>query len=67
MGDSVLVVNAGGTIGMVDTPDGYAPVPGALGHVIRVLIHYYAAEAHRAHHVYLEGARALRTDLDAAQ
>ena len=31
MGDSVLVVNAGGTIGMVDTPDGYAPVPGALG------------------------------------
>ena len=31
MGDSVLVLNAGGTIGMVGTPDGYAPVPGALG------------------------------------
>jgi len=43
------------------------PVPGALGHVIRVLIHYYAAEDHRAQHVYLGEARALRTDLDAAQ
>jgi L-asparaginase len=31
MGDSVLVVSAGGTIGMVGTPNGYAPVPGALG------------------------------------
>ena len=31
MGESVLVVNAGGTIGMVGTPNGYAPVPGALG------------------------------------
>lgn len=31
MGDSVLVLNAGGTIGMVGTPEGYAPVPGALG------------------------------------
>jgi chorismate mutase len=43
------------------------PVPGALGRVIRVLIHYYAVEDHRAHHVYLADARALRTDLDAAQ
>ena len=43
------------------------PVPGALGHVIRVLIHYYADEAHRATHVYLGGARALRTDLESAQ
>jgi chorismate mutase len=43
------------------------PVPGALGRVIRVLIHYYATEDHRAQHVYLGGARALRTDLDAAQ
>jgi chorismate mutase len=43
------------------------PVPGALGRVIRVLIHYYAAEDHHAQHVYLEGARALRSDLDAAQ
>lgn len=31
MSDSVLVLNAGGTIGMVGTPDGYAPVSGALG------------------------------------
>ena len=31
MGDSVLVVNAGGTIGMVETPQGHAPVAGALG------------------------------------
>ena len=30
MTDSVLVLHTGGTIGMVDTPDGYAPVPGAL-------------------------------------
>ncbi|HEX6618697.1 MAG TPA: chorismate mutase [Solirubrobacteraceae bacterium] len=43
------------------------PVPGALGHVIRVLIHYYADEAHRATHVYLGGARVLRTDLESAQ
>jgi chorismate mutase len=43
------------------------PVPGALRGVIRVLIHYYAAEEHRAQHVYLGEARALRTDLDAAQ
>ena len=28
---TVLVLNAGGTIGMVGTPHGYAPVPGALG------------------------------------
>lgn len=31
MGDSILVLNTGGTIGMVGTPNGYAPVPGALG------------------------------------
>ncbi|WP_196805946.1 type I asparaginase [Terracoccus sp. 273MFTsu3.1] len=30
MSDSVFVLHTGGTIGMVDTPDGYAPVPGAL-------------------------------------
>jgi len=30
MSGSVFVLNTGGTIGMVDTPDGYAPVPGAL-------------------------------------
>jgi len=43
------------------------PVPGALGRVIRVLIHYYADESHRAQHVYLGEARALRGDLESAQ
>jgi chorismate mutase len=43
------------------------PVPGALGRVIRVLIHYYAEEAHRATHVYLGQARTLRADLESAQ
>lgn len=34
----VLVLHAGGTIGMVDTPDGSAPVPGALApHVARIV------------------------------
>jgi chorismate mutase len=37
------------------------PVPRALPHVIRVLIHYYAK------HVYLRQAAELRTDLQAAQ
>ena len=43
------------------------PVPGALGRVIRVLIHYYADEGHAAEHVYLGEARALRPDLESAQ
>jgi chorismate mutase len=43
------------------------PVPGSLPRVIRVLIHYYAAESHVASHVYLREARALRADLEAAQ
>jgi len=43
------------------------PVPGALERVIRVLVHYYASEGHVARHVYLEGAQALRTDLESAQ
>jgi chorismate mutase len=42
-------------------------VPGALPRVIRVLIHYYAEEGHRAQHVYLRGATALRADLQSAQ
>jgi chorismate mutase len=42
-------------------------VPGALARVIRVLAHYYAPAGHVARHVYLGEARALRTDLDAAQ
>ena len=43
------------------------PVPGALPHVIRVLVHYYAAEDHEPRHVYLREARALRADLESAQ
>jgi chorismate mutase len=43
------------------------PVPGALPRVIRVLIHYYAQEPHKARHVYLGAASALRSDLEAAQ
>lgn len=43
------------------------PVPGATPRVIRVLVHYYGADEHRPAHVYLHGARALRSDLDSAQ
>ncbi len=43
------------------------PVPGSLGRVIRVMVHYYASEEHRPRHVYLGAARALRADLDSAQ
>jgi chorismate mutase len=43
------------------------PVPGSMPQVIRVLVHYYAAEEHEPAHVYLHGARALRSDLDSAQ
>jgi chorismate mutase len=43
------------------------PVPRSLPRVIRVLIHYYAAEDHEAKHVYLGDASALRADLQAAQ
>jgi chorismate mutase len=43
------------------------PVPRSLPRVIRVLIHYHAPDEHRPAHVYLGEARALRTDLEAAQ
>jgi chorismate mutase len=43
------------------------PVPGSLPRVIRVLIHYYADDEHVTRHVYLGDARALRSDLEAAQ
>ncbi len=42
-------------------------VPGALGQIIRVLMHYNAEEEHRPRHVYLGRARMLREDLEAAQ
>jgi chorismate mutase len=42
-------------------------VPDSMPRVIRVLIHYYAEQGHRARHVYLREAGALRSDLQAAQ
>ncbi len=42
-------------------------VPGALPRVIRILLHYYAANGHAPQHVYLGEARTLRADLDSAQ
>jgi chorismate mutase len=42
-------------------------VPGALPRIIRVLVHYHADDDHAPTHVYLGEARALRTDLEAAQ
>jgi chorismate mutase len=43
-------------------------VPGALPKIIRVLAHYQRTdESHRAQHVYLGRAKALRKDLDSAQ
>jgi chorismate mutase len=43
------------------------PVPGSLPRVIRVLVHYYAAEDHDPRHVYLRDAKVLRADLESAQ
>ena len=42
-------------------------VPGSMPRVIRVLVHYHAAEDHQPRHVYLGEARALRIDLESAQ
>ena len=43
------------------------PVPGSLPRVIRVMVHYYAAEGTEPRHVYLGAAKALRRDLSSAQ
>ena len=43
------------------------PVPGALPRVIRLLLHYYAEDSVKVHHVYLREAVALRRDLEGAQ
>lgn len=40
---------------------------GALPLAVRILLHAYAPAGHESRHVYLHEARALRTDLDAAQ
>jgi chorismate mutase len=42
-------------------------VPGSLPRVIRLLMHYYAADDHEPRHVYLGEARTLRLDLEGAQ
>jgi chorismate mutase len=43
------------------------PVPGSLPRIVRLMLHYYAAEDHEPRHVYLGEARTLRSDLEAAQ
>jgi chorismate mutase len=43
------------------------PVPGSLPRVIRILMHYYAPDAHQPRHIYLGEARKLRLDLEGAQ
>ena len=43
------------------------PVPGSMPRVVRLMLHYYAEEDHRPQHVYLGAARALRSDISAAQ
>jgi chorismate mutase len=43
------------------------PVPGSMPRIVRLMLHYYADEEHTPRHVYLGSARALRSDLDAAQ
>lgn len=42
-------------------------VPGSLPRIIRVLMHFHAAEGHEVQHVYLGEARTLRLDLEGAQ
>lgn len=42
-------------------------VPGSMDRVIRVLVHYYAADDDAPVHTYLGDAQQLRSDLDAAQ
>jgi chorismate mutase len=43
------------------------PVPGAMERVIRVMLHYYAAEDAHPEHVYVGETQKLRVDLNAAQ
>lgn len=43
------------------------PVPGSMPRVIRVMLHFYAAEEHQPVHAYIGEAQKLRTDLEAAQ
>jgi chorismate mutase len=43
------------------------PVPGSMERVIRVMLHYYAAEDSAPVHVYVGATQGLRADLNAAQ
>jgi chorismate mutase len=43
------------------------PVPGSMERVIRVMLHYYAAEDAVPEHVYVGATQKLRADLNAAQ
>jgi chorismate mutase len=43
------------------------PVPGSMPRVIRVMLHFYAAEGHAPAHAYIGETGKLRTDLEAAQ
>jgi chorismate mutase len=43
------------------------PVPGSMERVIRVMLHYYAAEDAVPEHVYVGATQKLRGDLNAAQ
>ena len=43
------------------------PVPGSMPRIVRLMLHYYADDEHTPQHVYLGTARALRSDLEAAQ
>ncbi len=42
-------------------------MPGSLPRMIRVMVHYYAADDHEPRHVYLGETRVLRADLESAQ
>lgn len=42
-------------------------VRGSLQSIVRVMVHYHAPNGHKAQHVYLGRAIALRSDLDSAQ
>ena len=42
-------------------------VPGSLGRVVRLLMHFHAAEDHEVRHVYQGEAKKLRLDISGAQ
>ena len=67
---SMFPATAARALGLGDLPLLCArevPVPGSLPRIVRLMLHYYADEDHTPQHVYLGAARALRSDLDAAQ